>query len=295
MATIEDITEKKKTESLLLRSQRLDSVGRLASGIAHDLNNILAPILMSAPMLHEITADPNAIKMLDIIESSAQRGADIIKQLLILCLSVADTGQGIAPEHLDKIYDPFFTTKEPGKGTGLGLSTVLGIIKSHGGFIQVQSQLGRGTQFQVFLPASQAAETEPAKPAPRSRLQGRGELVLVVDDEAGVREVSRQILEHGGYRVLEAANGSEGLAQFVARQPDVQVVLTDLAMPTMDGAAFIRALRRLSPRVRVITVSGHEFKAPLLDDLAMLGYTHLSKPFSAAALLEALQRVLHPE
>jgi len=388
-----DISERKKTESLLLRSQRLDSVGRLASGIAHDLNNILAPILMAAPMLHEVTADPDAIKMLDIIESSAQRGADIIKQLLIfgrgtdgqrvpvqlrlmvkdmaaiiaetfpkniqakqdvprdpwlvtgdptqvhqillnlcinardamreggtltiklenrelddlfagltpgtrpgryVCLSVADTGQGIAPEDLDKIYDPFFTTKEPGKGTGLGLSTVLGIVKSHGGFIQVQSQPGRGTQFQVFLPASQAAETKPANQASQPLPRGCGELVLVVDDESSVRQVTRRMLEHSGYRVIEAANGAEGLTQFVERQSDVQVVLTDLAMPIMDGVAFIRALRQLNPQVRVITVSGRQSNAHLPADLGLPEEFHLSKPFSASLLLETLHHVLHP-
>ena len=333
-----DITEKKKTESLLLRSQRLDSVGRLASGIAHDLNNILAPMLMAPSVLHELIQDPDALKLVDMVETNAQRGADIIRQLLIfargtdgqrvpvqlrvlvldmaaiiaetfpkniqakqelprdpwlaigdstqlhqillnlcinardamseggtltiklenreldelfagltpgarpgryVCLSVADTGQGIAPEYLDKIYDPYFTTKEIGKGTGLGLSTVMGIVKSHGGFINVQSELGRGTHFQIFLPASNAAEAAPAKQANQPLPQGCGELVLVVDDEA--------------------------------------------------------TMRRLNPQVCIITATGHQSKALWPADLGLPEETHLSKPFGAATLLEVLQRVLHPK
>ena len=174
------------------------------------------------------------------------------------------------------------------------MSTVLGIVKSHGGFIQVQSQPGRGTQFQVFLPASQAAETKPISQASQPLPQGCGELVLVVDDEASVLQVTRRMLELSGYRVIEAANGAEGLTQYVARQSDVQVVLTDLAMPTMDGAAFIRALRQLNPQVRVITVSGHQSKAHLPAALGLPEEFHLSKPFSASLLLETLHDVLHP-
>ena len=118
--------------------------------------------------------------------------------------------------------------------------------------------------------------------------------MLVVDDEAAVREVMRRMLELSGYRVIEAANGAEGLTQFVERQSDVQVVLTDLAMPIMDGVAFIRALRQLNPQVRVITVSGRQSNAHLPADLGLPEEFHLSKPFSASLLLETLHHVLHP-
>jgi CheY-like chemotaxis protein len=212
-----------------------------------------------------------------------------------VCLSVTDTGEGIAPEHLDKIYDPFFTTKELGKGTGLGLSTVLGIVQSHGGFIRVQSQPGRGTQFKAYLPASETAQAQPASQANQHLPQGGGELVLVVDDEKSVRQVTRQLLERNGYRVIEAAEGADGITQYVAHQQEVQVVVTDLAMPVMDGPAFIRVLRRLNPQVRVIAVSGYQSKSSLPADLGVPGEAHLSKPFSGAMLLQALQRVLHPE
>jgi PAS domain S-box-containing protein len=394
VAFVQDITEKKKLEAQLLRTQRLESVGRLASGIAHDLNNILAPMLMVPPLLREAIQDPELRNLLDLIETNAQRGSDIIKQLLTfgrgvegqrmpvqlrtlvtdmsgiiretfhknittrretppetwlvngdatqlhqvlmnlcvnardampeggtltlklenheldesfarmtpgarpgryVCLSVTDTGEGIAPEHLDKIYDPFFTTKELGKGTGLGLSTVLGIVQSHGGFIQVHSQPGRGTQFKTYLPASKTAEAQPASQADQHLPQGGGELVLVVDDEKSVRQVTRQLLERNGYRVIEAADGAVGTTQYVAHQQEVQVVVTDLAMPVMDGPAFIRVLRRLNPQVRVIAVSGDQVKSSLSADLGVPDEAHLSKPFSGAMLLQALQRVLHPE
>ena len=389
-----DITKRKELETHLLRTQRLESVGRLASGIAHDLNNILAPMLMVPPLLREAIQDPELRNMLDMVETNAQRGSDIIKQLLTfgrglegermpvqlrtlvtdmsgiiretfhknittrretppetwlvngdatqlhqvlmnlcvnardampeggtltlklenheldesfarmtpgarpgryVCLSVTDTGEGIAPEHLDKIYDPFFTTKELGKGTGLGLSTVLGIVQSHGGFIQVHSQPGRGTQFKAYLPASETTEAQPASQANQPLPQGGGELVLVVDDEKSVRQVTRKLLERNGYRVIEATEGADGITQYVAHQQEVQVVVTDLAMPVMDGPAFIRVLRRLNPQVRVIAVSGYQSKSRLPADLGVPGEAHLSKPFTGAILLQTLQRVLHPE
>jgi PAS domain S-box-containing protein len=389
-----DITKRKELETHLLRTQRLESVGRLASGIAHDLNNILAPMLMVAPLLREAIQDPELRNMLDLVETNAQRGSNIIKQLLTfgrglegervpvqlralildmagiiretfhknittqretppdtwpvkgdatqlhqvlmnlcvnardampeggtltlklenhefdesfarmtpgarpgryVCLSVTDTGEGIAPEHLDKIYDPFFTTKELGKGTGLGLSTVLGIVQSHGGFIQVHSQPGRGTQFKVYLPASETAEAQPASQANQPLPQGGGELVLVVDDESSVRQVTRKLLERNGYRVIEAAEGADGITQYVAHQQEVQVVVTDLAMPVMDGPTFIRVLRRMNPQVRVIAVTGYQSKSSLPADLGVPGEARLSKPFTGAMLLQTLQRVLHPE
>ncbi len=389
-----NITERKELETHLLRTQRLESVGRLASGIAHDLNNILSPILMVPPLLREAIKDPELRNMLDLIETNAQRGSDIIKQLLTfgrgmegehvpvqlralvnemsgiiretfhkniiarretppdtwlvngdatqlhqvlmnlcvnardampeggtltlklenhqfdeafarttpgarpgryVCLSVTDTGQGIAPEHLDKIFDPFFTTKELGKGTGLGLSTVLGIVQSHGGFVQVHSQPGRGTQFKVYLPASETVEGQPASRTRQPTPQGHGELVLMVDDEESVRHVMRQLLECNGYRMIEAVNGSAGIAHYAAHQKEVQVVVTDLIMPVMDGSAFIRALRQRNPQVRVVLMSGHQVKPDLLADLGVSDEARLAKPFSGAMLLQTLQRVLHPK
>jgi nitrogen-specific signal transduction histidine kinase len=389
-----DITKRKELETHLLRTQRLESVGRLASGIAHDLNNILAPMLMVPQMLREVVQDPELRNMLDMVETNAQRGSNIIKQLLTfgrglegervpvqlrtlitdmsgiiretfhknittrhetprdiwlvsgdetqlhqvlmnlcvnardampgggtltlklenqefdesfarmtpgarpgryVCLSVTDTGEGIAPEHLDKIYDPFFTTKELGKGTGLGLSTVLGIVQSHGGFIQVHSQPGRGTEFKAYLPAIETTEAQPASQADQHLPQGGGELVLVVDDESSVRQVTRKLLERNGYRVIEAVEGADGITQYVAHQKEVAMVLTDLAMPVMDGPAFIRVLRRLNPQVPIIAMTGYQSKSSLPADLGVPSEAILSKPFNGPMLLQTLQRVLHPE
>jgi len=212
-----------------------------------------------------------------------------------VCLCVTDTGQGIAPEHLDKIYDPFFTTKEPGQGTGLGLATVLGIVQGHGGFIQVHSQPGRGTQFKIYLPAAGMAEEQPSHHGKQPTPPGHGELVLMVDDEESVRQVMRHLLECNGYRMIEAVNGTDGIVQYVAHQKEVPVVVTDLAMPVMDGPAFIRALRRLNPHVRVIVMSGDQARPGLPADLEVPDEARLTKPFSGAVLLQTLQRVLHPK
>jgi PAS domain S-box-containing protein len=389
-----DITERKRLEAQLLRSQRLESVGRLASGIAHDLNNILAPMLLAPTLLREAVTGAAALRLVDTIEANAKRGADIIKQLLTfgrgmsgdrvpvqlkllvldmlkivretfpkdiqvrsrlpaapwlvsgdptqlhqvlmnlsinardampeggtlvlglenlelgealtqahpgarpgpyVVLTVSDSGVGIGPEHLDRIFDPFFTTKEVGKGTGLGLATVLGIVRSHGGFILVNSQPGQGTEFKVHLPALVGPPpTEPAEGAD-SWSRGHGELILVVDDEQNVREVTRQMLEGNGYRVLEATNGAEGLALYGANRGLIQAVITDWLMPVMNGPVLIRELRRLDPDVRIIAASGHQSLSALPDQASAQVEAFLRKPFPASILLQTVGRVLRAE
>src|SRR6185295_8044409 len=163
-------------------------------------------------------------------------------------IGVIDTGLGIPEQNLTKIFDPFFTTKEQGQGTGLGLSTVAGIVRSHGGFVNVYSEFGRGARFKVYLPAIAAAHSEPAKPSHRDLPVGNGELVLVIDDESAIREVARETLSAFGYRVMIASDGAEAMAVFAAHRSEVKVVLTDMMMPYMDGPATIRALRRLDPK-----------------------------------------------
>jgi two-component system, cell cycle sensor histidine kinase and response regulator CckA len=390
---IREISVRKKLEAQLLRTQRLESVGRLANGIAHDLNNILAPMLIATPMLRNAVRDSPSSKIVDIIDSSAKRGAAIIRQLLTfsrgvegrraplqlkalvremelimaetfpknirvqvatpadtwlvtsdptqlhqvmmnLCvnardamprggtltlglenitldpasaatlpgaqpgryvtLSVTDTGTGIAPEHLDKIYDPFFTTKEIGRGTGLGLSTVLGIAKSHQGFIHVESELGQGTRFQVFLPACTVADEAPVPVAQDALPPGQGELVLVVDDEENVRQMMCQILDAFGYHVIDFNDATAALDWYKLHGQEAAAVITDMMMPGMDGAVFLRELRRLNPQVRVIAASGNQQESPAADDVAAEVKAILTKPFTVEMLLQALQRVLHP-
>ncbi len=370
-----DITERKRLEEQFLRAQRLESIGRLAGGIAHDLNNALGPILMSTELLRLQVADSDGQELVDSIASCAERGAEMVRQLLSfargvdgereavplakllqdvakiandtflksievsatsdpelwpvlgdatqihqvlmnLCVNardampdggrldlsasnhpiegeaflrirVRDSGSGISAEDLDKIFDPFFTTKEVGSGTGLGLSTSMAIVKSHGGFLQVRSQPGQGTTFEVFLPAQPQLEVGSAPRKEANLPEGNGELILVVDDEESVRKVTRRSLERFGYRVLTAASGCEALALYREHRQEVSVVLTDMMMPGLNGPALVAALRELDPAVRVVGVSGLSSQAPPLD----LKYL-LPKPYKTEVLLRALRDLL---
>lgn len=388
-----DVTERKKMEMQFLRAQRLEGIGALASGIAHDLNNILAPMLMTTSLLRETTRDVDSLAMLETIESCAQRGADIIKQLLtfargkpgariplpvrhllsdmvkiiretfprdispnmdasedlwplmgdatqvhqalmnlcvnardampdggtltveaknvtvdealagmtvgakpgpFVCVRVGDTGTGIAPEHLDCIFDPFFTTKEIGKGTGLGLATVLGIVRGHDGFVRVESRLGAGTTFELYFPASpQAVPSRLAEPAtlpPR----GDGEWILVVDDEAPVRNGVKRTLESHGYRVLTASQGAEGLTTFSQHRAEIRAVLTDMMMPVMSGPALITALKRVEPNLVILGMTGLP-ERNAIKGLEQLDVALLDKPFSGPELLRTLHGALHSQ
>ena len=382
-----DLTEKKSLETRFLRAQRLESVGQLASGIAHDLNNILTPVIMGATLLREAMPDPEMLSLIDTMEASALRGADIIKQILAfsrglpgarsplpsgrlfkeitgltretfprsitteatlardlwlvegdatqlhqvllnLCVNardampdggtlrltaanvqldaasarripggqpgpcvewrVADTGQGIPPEVLDRIFDPFFTTKEIGKGTGLGLATVLGIVRSHGGWIEVTSTVGQGTEFRILLPAVvEAPAAPPVAPGPPVP-PAQGELILVVDDEVSLRQTIQRTLEKHGYRVLLAQNGAEALGLFAQHSDQIALVLTDMDMPGQRGDALLRAIHRLRPTVRTICMSGH----PRHEGLDPARSAFLAKPFTSQQLQAALQEAL---
>jgi len=386
-----DITEQKKLEVNFLRAQRMEGLGALAGGIAHDLNNILQPILMTAPILRETTSDPESREMLDTVENCAQRGADIIKQLLTfargepsarvplpvrhllnemskliqetfpkniqlrvnvpkdlwqvlgdatqihqalmnlcvnardamltggtltlaaenvildeafasmmssakpgphVCVSVADTGTGIPPEHIDRIFDPFFTTKEIGKGTGLGLPTVLGIARGHNGVVRVNSQVGEGTTFELYLPASSEAKAVVFPEREILPPRARGELILVVDDEADVCDVIRVTLEKHGYRVVTAAEGAEAMVVFDRCRDEVRAVLTDMMMPVVDGPSLVLALRQLEPQMPILGMTGMGEKADLKELEALGLLVLLTKPFNSAGLLGVLHQAL---
>lgn len=390
-----DITERKRLEAQLFRAQRLESLGTLAGGIAHDLNNVLAPMLLTIEALQAKTTDPEDCEFLALLEQSAQRGAAMVRQvlsfargvegrrgkihprdlvyelekilsttflkqfrvhlragrdtwplvgdatqlqqaLLNLCVNardampsggtltlstenvvvdeanaamhldarpgpyvlfrVVDTGTGIVPEIRDKIFEPFFTTKEVGKGTGLGLSTTAAIVKSHGGFVSVCSEIGKGTTFSVYLPAhGQVSAEADSGHEPVDLSAASGELVLVVDDEPAIRESTKRALQHAGYRVLLAADGSEALALYVQHQDEVAAVITDLMMPILDGIATTRALRRLNARLRIIVATGLATKAQTVAATDAGANQFLAKPYTARTLLVTLQRVLHAE
>jgi PAS domain S-box-containing protein len=376
-----DVTEAQRLEARFLRAQRMEGIGTLAGGIAHDLNNVLAPILMSIEVLQRKVADPHGQRMLGILETSARRGADLVKQVLTfargahgpagpldpshivremermaretfpksievradvapglwqvvgqatplqqvlmnLCvnardampsggtltlrawnetararnqgepaphvvLEVADTGTGIAPDILERIFDPFFTTKPVGVGTGLGLSTTAAIVQSHGGFIDVDTGVDRGTAFRVFLPARVSAE-EAAAPVEPAVADGRGELILIIDDESAILSIARDTLESYGYTVLTAASGEAALELFRARRGEVRLVLTDMSMPGLGGAATIHQLHALDPSVPIVATSGRAVEG--LEGMPVTGL--LPKPYSGRTLVETVQAAL---
>ncbi len=387
-----DITEKKLLEANFYRVQRLEGIGSLASGIAHDLNNILSPLLSITPMLRGSIQDADGQSMLEIIENSARRGAEIIRLLLAfargkpstriplptgtllrdiekivyetfprdiclrldspedlwpmigdgtqiqqvlmnLCINsrdampgggtlnvgarnvridttqaatlpgaqpgqyvrvtVADTGTGIAPEHMNRIFDPFFSTKDPGKGTGLGLPTVLGIVRGHGGFVHVESHIGRGTIFEVYFPANPPANGVLANYAnARPTLAGQGEWILAALSNHSELEKLCQILEKNGYRTAASSDGAEALAMFSRLQAEIRVVVADMQLPSMDGSRLLRAMRTIVPQIPVIglTASPSLHRAPYLPGLTC----QLNKPIDPEEMLAALRQALLP-
>lgn len=382
-----DITERRKLEAQFLRVQRMESIGTLAGGIAHDLNNVLAPIILSLSVLKRLSKTPLEQKQLALLENSAQRGADMVRQVLLfargvegervvvdirrvvrdlatmiretfdrrievrvniepniamilgdptqihqvllnLCvnardampnggvlginvsmnwiasrvemesasvpgnfvvLSISDQGIGIPSAILERIFDPFFTTKGVGKGTGLGLPTVQAVVKSHRGFINVESQEGKGTTFSVYLPAIEDEVVVPVIDANVAQpYEPYDALILVVDDEAAIRVSTQTALEDVGFRVLTADGGHEALTIFTQHQTDISIVLTDMMMPSMDGISLIRELRKIDPDVKIIAATGL-ISNDVVSQAASLNVKHfLAKPYSLKALLQIL-------
>jgi len=389
---LRDITEKRRAEAQLLRAQRLESVGTLAGGLAHDLNNVLAPIMVSVRLLQRrLAGDAEGLECLSLLEQLAERGANIVRQVLsfargaegervpielrdvvrevsdilrqtlprsirleceipdalrpisadatqlhqvlmnlavnardampeggtltfaaqnvsldphfaqmhpearpgrYVSLTVRDSGVGIPPELLDRIFDPFFTTKPQGQGTGLGLSTTRGIMRAHGGFLTVYSELSQGTQFTLYLPALDAARAVPASGDESARPEGHGELVMVVDDEPQIRDMIRRILTAFGYRALLARDGAEAVALYARSAGEISVVVLDMMMPFMDGIATAKALKRLNPSVRLIGSSGLPEKQKLAEIRETGFLSFLPKPYTADQLLQALAGAL---
>jgi PAS domain S-box-containing protein len=387
-----DVTDRRQLDRRLLHLQRMESIGTMATGIAHDLNNILTPILMSIGLLKAAAPQAAAQGILDTIEISAKRGAEIVRQVLsfaqgvesarievpparvllelktmiqdtfpknlriqfsvpddlwsiladptqfyqvlmnlcvnardampdggdltiraencvlpeqtgamglraragrYLAITVTDTGTGMPAPILERIFEPFFTTKVLTKGTGLGLSTVYTIVKSHAGLITVFSRPGHGTTFRVHLPAT--ADRPPADPAPLPvdlPLQGRNELILLIDDEASIREITEQALQGSGYRVVTAANGAEGLTVYSQRGEEIALVIADMNMPVMDGRATINALLRINPMLRIIGVSGLRETSELITGTRHQVRHFLPKPYSMEALLTTIRSTL---
>jgi two-component system, cell cycle sensor histidine kinase and response regulator CckA len=224
-------------------------------------------------------------------ENYARMNIDAVPGLYVR-VDVSDTGAGIPPAILSRIFEPFFTTKEHGKGTGLGLSTVLGIVRGHGGFVNVYSEPGKGTEFRLHLPAAGGAVLDEEIPVATDLPRGHGELILVVDDEVAIREITRHTLEAFGYRTVSASDGSEAVALFAENRGEVAAVVLDMMMPLMDGPMTIRALARLDPKVRILATSGlaSREQAHGPDAAGVKGF--LAKPYTADKLLQTLAAIL---
>jgi CheY-like chemotaxis protein len=208
-------------------------------------------------------------------------------------ISVTDSGTGIPQNIIDKIFDPFFTTKEPNKGTGLGLSTVVAIVKTHDGIVNVYSEPGKGTTFKVFLPATGTFSEEEQKLTQQFVLpRGNGETILVIDDETAILTVACQTLEAFGYRVLTAQDGAEAVDIYAERKNEIAVVLTDMMMPIMDGPSLIRRLLRINPAIKIIRASGissNDSENRFPEDRVR---HFLTKPYTAETLLQAIRAIL---
>jgi signal transduction histidine kinase len=206
-------------------------------------------------------------------------------------LSVSDTGTGMDPGTIERIFEPFFTTKEIGKGTGLGLATVLGIVKQHGGLVDVYSELGRGTAFRVYLPASEGA-VEPLDQVDDAPVRGGTETILVAEDHEGMREMAREILETLGYHPLLARDGEEAVHQFATHRNDISLVLLDVIMPKLDGIDAYEQICKAKPGVPVIFTSGYSDHGSLLASLTTKGATILQKPYGSKMLARRVRELL---
>ncbi len=390
-AFVRDLTERRKQERAALRSQRMESIGSLAGGIAHDLNNALAPVLMTGELLR--AQYPKEPELLDMAMASVKRAAGMVRHLLTfakgadgerltvqprtlvrdlqklingsfpknielvikcnatlptvvgdatqlhqvllnlcvnardampqggtltleaetvemdatqasfvagakpgkyLALRVRDTGTGIQPEIVDRIFEPFFTTKDAGTGTGLGLSTCVGIVKGHGGFLQVYSHPGEGSAFTVYLPRGRAGGDTEIISRMAEKYSGQGQLILFVDDEPSVRDAARAVLQRLNFIPVMADGGADGLVQAALHRSDIRAIITDLHMPGTDGLAFMREVRRILPEIPIIVASGR-LEDDVAGELKSLGMTgRLDKPFTETALAEALRKLLTP-
>lgn len=216
-----------------------------------------------------------------------------VKPGLYVLMKVSDTGTGMPPEVKSKIFDPFFTTKEIGKGTGLGLSTVTSIVKGHEGFLDVLSEVGEGTQFRLYFPAVASVEATQEQQEAMQAVQGNGEMILLVDDDAIVREIAMLSLKASGYNVITAEDGTDAVRIYGQQNHTIRLVITDMDMPLMDGASLVRILRKMNPDIIIIGSSGTA-DTPRLKKLEESGInSFLPKPYTTEILLKVIHETLH--
>jgi CheY-like chemotaxis protein len=237
---------------------------------------------------------------LETVDEARAARSPHLKPGLFVSMAVSDTGTGIPPEVIEHMFEPFFTTKPLGQGTGLGLSTVYGIVRSHGGAIEVDSTVGKGTTFTVLLPADGAqVDSGESSAEPEWVFHAAGRRILVVDDEETIRLITSTVLQRLGFVVEVAADGLEGLEIFRRGPERFSAILTDLMMPRMNGRRLAQEVRRIAPGVPIVASSGlleeppsAESKEPSLTELGVR--TVLRKPYTEAELLAALQQELAP-
>jgi two-component system cell cycle sensor histidine kinase/response regulator CckA len=231
----------------------------------------------------------------DTVAEAVALGTAIMPAGEYVRIEVADTGTGIAKEHIGKIFDPFFTTKPVGQGTGLGLATVYGIVKQSGGFITVDSEIGRGTSFKIYLPRYRidvnALAVEPAAPAAPRDVTGQ-DTILLVEDEEAVRSFAARALRMRGYNVLEAGGGEEALEIVKAGEQEIHLLITDVVMPSMDGPTLVRHVKTLKPNLAVIFMSGYAEEAFRRNDENAADLHFLPKPFGLKQLAAKVKEVL---
>ncbi|MFN8362070.1 MAG: PAS domain S-box protein [Candidatus Kapaibacterium sp.] len=388
-----DITEKKNLESQLFRAQRLESIGTLASGIAHDLNNVLTPVVLGMELIKLKVSDDTIRQRINTIIATVKRGSGLISQVLSfargaqeerapinikynidevvkiaretfpkeidvqldlpshdliidanstqihqiilnLCINardameekggiltigarhiiaddalahrfldvklgytyvaitISDTGCGIPEELREKIFEPFFTTKEVGKGTGIGLTTVFSIVNRHDGFLDLRSEVNVGTSFTVYFPAVVQDKAEHVTTSPEIAESNHPETILLVDDEDLIRAIAEDVLLAYGYTVITAVNGADAVQMYELRGHEIDLVVTDVMMPVMNGIELITKLKSINPDVKTIGASGlmHGDTSKRLIEAGATGL--LVKPYTADQLINAVREII---
>jgi two-component system cell cycle sensor histidine kinase/response regulator CckA len=227
------------------------------------------------------------------LDQSYTASHPLMKPGKYVLLTVSDSGTGMDAETQARIFEPFFTTKEKGKGTGLGLATVYGIVKQSGGFIWVYSEMEKGTSFKIYLPRVDQAEEHHNAPRATTEIPVGTETVLLTEDEQDVREIARQFLESGGYKVLEAKGGADAIRLAREYKDEIHLLVTDMVMPGMTGQELAVKLQREHPGLCVVFMSGYSEHAATEMADADPNVRLLSKPFSRFAFLRAVREVLH--
>lgn len=386
----QDLSEQSAQNEQMIRAQRMESIGTLAGGVAHDINNVLGPIILGAEMIRRKVDDPWILKKIDRIENSARRGADIVGQVLdfsrgaegekipvqirhvmkelvefaqhtfskqitvegsfprdlslilgdaaqirqavlnlmvnardaiegsgtvsvdmedcsldaeraaalsadgrdgqFVAISVTDTGGGIPEDIQDRIFEPFFSTHRRGQGSGLGLSSTLAIVKGHHGFMSITSHPGKGSRFTIYLPQAETASLSEREPGSESKLRTSysSHTILFVDDEPLMLEMNADMLSSFGHRTLIAGHGQAGLDLFFDDPEAIDLVITDINMPVMDGPTMIQEMRRRRPDLPVIAVSGLSEDDHARDGTGLENIGILRKPYSTGQLLDMI-------